>query len=194
MAISSWLLPASRWATFLKQGEEVFQTFSWDKKKPLFHQDVTRDTLDYPLHICIGPATMTSKGASALRGVFLSKWQGNRQVLLSASKISADKFNSSVHRASIIILVVIVSLKHRTAWIPNAKGKYQLEVGGIRVDSCVELWREAGFRQGSSCCWIVVFFFTLFCITFFWSSKSVVAKPHVCLLVIGKNRTERVQQ
>ena len=88
----------------------------------MFHQDVTRDALDYLVHICVGPATVTSEGASALRGVFfLGKQQGNRQVLLSASKISADKFNSSAHRASRIILVVIVSLKRRTAWIPSAK-------------------------------------------------------------------------
>lgn len=45
----------------------------------------------------------------------------------------ADKFNSLVHRASRIVLVVIMSLKHRTTWIPNATGKYQLEVDGSRV-------------------------------------------------------------
>lgn len=38
-----------------------------------------------------------------------------------------------MHSVPRIIMVVIVPLKHRTAWIPNAKGKHQLEVDGIRV-------------------------------------------------------------
>lgn len=63
----------------------------------------------------------------------MHKQQGNIQGFLSASKTSPDKFISLVHRASGIILVVIVSLKRRTSWIPKAKGKYQLEVDGIRV-------------------------------------------------------------
>ena len=92
-----------------------------------------------------------------------------------------------MHKTSRVILLVIVSLKHRIAWIPNSKGKYQLEADGIRAASL-----HGDVKWG----WVQTrtFLFTLFCGTPFWASQSIVVESceHLFIAVV-KSRIERLQ-
>lgn len=191
--IGLWLLPANR-ATFLKQCEQSCSNL------PLNYEEVivppkckNRCFRLFCAYICWPPGTVISKGTSVLKEFFLGKQGGNKKVLLGALKISEDKFNSLVHRPSRIILLVIVFEAQINV---NTKLKRQVRTGSrcLGLLHCMEMWSEAGFRQGPSCCQTVVFLFALFCVTSFWASKSLVAKSCKCLLIAIAKRTEKLHQ